>query len=106
MILNDQQTVYADCEKAGETAIRALVDAGNFGGHSAFYRQWLLEKADERRRQQETEANERNIRAIAAAEKSATAAERAAIAARDSARWTMWAAIVALLSIVLQYFAK
>ena len=106
MILNDKDTVFAECEKLGEAAVRAMVDAGSFGGHSAFHRQWLLEKSDERLSQRETEERQRNERALAAAEQSAAASERAAMAARDSARWTMWAAVVALLSIVVQNFTK
>ena len=106
MILNDKNSVFAECEKLGEAAVRAMVDAESFGNHSAFHRQWLIEKADERSRLRETEERQRNERALAAAEKSAAASERAAMAARDSARWTMWAAVVALLSIVVSHFAK
>ena len=106
MILDNKDSVYATCEKLGEAAVRSKIDAGDFGGHSAFPRQWLLEKADEHIRQNEQEVAERNKRAVAAAEQSAAAAERAALAARDSARWTMWAAIVALVSILAQYFKK
>ena len=106
MILDSKDTVYAECERLGETAVRSMVDAGNFGGHSAFHRQWLLEKADERLRKKEQEETERNERAATAAEQSASAAERAAVAARESARWTMWAAVVALVSILVQHFTK
>ena len=106
MILDDKESVYAACEKLGEVAVRSMVDAGSFGGHSAFHRQWLLEKADERLRQKEREERGHNERAVAAAEHSATASEKAALAARDSARWTMWAAVVALLSIIVQHFTK
>ncbi len=106
MILNDKNNVYAECEKLGESAVRAMVEAGQFGGHSAFHRQWLLEKADERLRQKEMEDRERNDRALAAAEKSAAASEKASLAAKESARWTMWAAIAALLSIIVTYLIK
>ena len=98
--------MYGECEKLGEAEVRSKIDAGEFGGHSAFPRQWLLEKADERLRQKEREETERSERAISAAEQSAFTAERAAIAARNSARWTMWAAVIALLSIIVQYLTK
>ena len=106
MIINDKDSVFAECEKLGEAAVRAMIDAGNFGGNSTFPRQWLLEKADDRLRRREAEERERNERALAAAKQSAAASEQAALAAKDSARWTMWAAVVALLSLVVQHFTK
>jgi hypothetical protein len=110
MIIDDKNSVFAECEKLGEAVVRAKVDAGSFGNHSAFPRQWLIEKADERSRQREAEERQRNERALTAAEKSASSSERAAIAARDSARWTMWTAIVAIfsivVSIVVSHFSK
>jgi hypothetical protein len=106
MQLDDKNSVYAECEKLGESAVRSMVEAGSFGGHSAYHRQWLLEKAEERLRMREAEDKERNERALAAAESSAAASERAALSAKDSARWTMWAAVIALLSIVVQQFLK
>ncbi len=106
MILNDKEAVYSECEKLGEAAVHSMVDAGNFGGHSAFHRQWLLEKAHARLREKEQQETERSERAVAAAEQSAAASERAAVAAKESARWTMGAALVALLAVIVQYLTK
>lgn len=58
MILNDKESVFAECEKLGEACIRAAVDANSYGINSALPRQWLLEKAEERRSQMETEARQ------------------------------------------------
>ena len=106
MILDDKNAVFAECEKLGEIAVRAKLEAGNFGRFSAFHLEWLHQKAEDRLRQQFAEERERAERAIAAAEKSAHASQQAAMAARDSARWTMWAAIVALVSILAQHYIK
>lgn len=103
----DKEEIYAECEKLGEVSIRAQVKAASQGGSISFHkRTWLEEKDTERNRLREIEEREQNNRALAAAEKSAAASERAAIAAKESARWTMWAAIVALTAIIMQYFTK
>jgi len=103
VIINDRASVWADCEKRGEAEVRAQVDAGTYGMVSTLPREWLHEKAEERRIKRETEQQEVAQRAVAAAEASARAAEAAANAARKSERWTMYLVIAALLSIVVQY---
>lgn len=106
MIVNDKESVWAECEKLGEIAVQAKIDAGEFGGHTAFPRQWLSEKYEKRRMEKETEDRARSDRALAAAEASAHASEKAAEAAQQSAKWTMWAAIAALLSAIIPAIAK
>ena len=70
----------------------------------------LIQQEETRLAQRAAEEQERNRRALAAAEASARASELAADASLKSARWTMWAAIAAFLSVVisawLQYFRK
>lgn len=101
MILNDKESVWAECEKLGETAVQAKIDAGEFGAHTALPRQWLSEKQEKRRLEKEAEDRRRSDRVLAAAEASARASEKAAEAAQRSAKWTMWAAVAALLSAII-----
>ena len=49
MIFKDKGTAWAECEKLGEAAVQANLDAGFYGMTSALPRQWLLEKAAARR---------------------------------------------------------
>lgn len=101
MDLNNNESVWAECEKLGEPAVQARLVNGDFGEHSTLPQQWLLECQAERRAAKEAEDNERNKRALAASEASARASETAAEASRQSARWTMWAAIAAFLSVII-----
>ena len=106
MNIDDKNSVYTECDNLGESAVRAKVDAGHFGVNASLPLQWLNEKSEERLRVREAEDRIRNERALAAAEMSAASSERAALSAKVSARWTMLAALIALLSIVVQQLFK
>ena len=110
MELGSKESVWTECQAMGEAAVKARLEAGSFGGFSLLPKQWLLEKEAERQALREAEDRARNDRTMAASEASARASEKAAEASLLSARWTMWAAIAALASVVMpliaQYFAK
>ena len=55
MILDDKVSVWAECEKLGEIAVQAKIDAGEFGEHTAFPRQWFSERYEKRRLDSVTE---------------------------------------------------
>lgn len=103
----DKLTVYAECDRMGESAVRAQVLADAHGTAISFYkREWLEEKNAEHNSQRETEERKQNLQVLAAAEKSAIASELSAVAAKESARWAMWAVIVALAAIITQLIVK
>ena len=55
MILDDKESVWAEREKLGEIAVQAMIDAGEFGEHTALPRQWLSERYEKRRLDKEAE---------------------------------------------------
>lgn len=85
-------------EESGEPRVRAGLENREWGTREALVRVWLHTKEQER-----TKAREyRTDRALDAAEKSASASEKAAIGSLQTATWTMLIAIIACLAIVVQ----
>lgn len=101
MILPGREQVYSECDATSEHRVRAMVDAHPADSYYQFHREWLLIKDAERREQRETEDHARAERALAAAEASATASGKAAAAAHLAARATLWAAVFALITIIV-----
>ncbi len=94
----------ATCEELGEAEVRTRLETNQWGNRAALARKWLHLQEEMRMVARE----ERADRALAAAEISAKAAEDAAKisqdsadAARISARWTFWAAVIALLTVAV-----
>ena len=42
MEVNNRDSVWAECEKLGEAAVRARIDSGAFGAQSLLPREWLI----------------------------------------------------------------
>lgn len=98
-----REIVLAECESVGEAEVRGRIELGSWAMvEMPFVREWLTRKEALNAEEQRS----LDTRAVAAAERAATASEHAAEssreaanAARSSARWTFWAAIIALLSV-------
>lgn len=80
----------ARCEEKGTAWAKGVLPNMN-PGIQVHIREWLEEE------------NEKHARAVLdAAEESAKVAKEAAVASRDSARWTMIAAMVAFMGVLVQ----
>lgn len=95
--LSVREDAFAWCESIGEAAVLAQASAFEMIGREPLVREWL-NLQDERRNK---ERDERAEKAVAAAERSALAAEVAAVASRSAAKWTFWAAFIALVTVAV-----
>lgn len=99
---NEISSVVRDaCEKNGIDWVRARVVSMAGNASALPFQQWLNEY--ERLEREIAEAEQRRLSeaAIDAAKLSAEISRDAAVAARKSARWTMWAAIAAAVTALI-----
>lgn len=90
------ERVRAECDSLGETEVRKKLANGGWSWTEAeTARAWLTGKEAEYQEQRRALEN----RAVAAAERAAESSREAADASRNSARWTLLAAIIALLAL-------
>ncbi|WP_312517279.1 hypothetical protein [Massilia sp.] len=89
-----------ECEEKGEAWARAAV-SDFVPGLQVHFREWLEEKSQEAATRREQEQRRQAQEAIDAARESALVARDAAEASKLSAKWTMIAAIIAGLSVLV-----
>jgi hypothetical protein len=109
----DEAAAWAE-GNGGEQGIREALAAGRFGADKRTIetcKEWLRQKEEAREHEAIDEERQLRTREVMAAEISATAARESADAAKDSAdaakrsaRWAGWAAIIALLAVVVAVF--
>jgi predicted DNA-binding ribbon-helix-helix protein len=90
-----------DCEEKGEAWARANLENLN-PAIRVHIREWLEERAQEASALRDLEQRRLAQDAIDAARDAATVAREAAMASEKSAKWTMIAALVALIGVVVQ----
>ena len=98
MAQTKDEAFLAALEKEGEASVHAKREARRYSGHhSQLVDEWLYDKAFARAASEQ----EKTDLALDTARRSAAAAERSADAAERTARWTLWASIFALLTVIV-----
>ncbi|MEZ0231863.1 MAG: hypothetical protein ACAH12_03415 [Methylophilaceae bacterium] len=103
MLLKDKEHLFAECDKNGHPWARAYVEAGNAGPDEVAVREWINIQDDLKRQEL---ANQEALRRERERREDAVLLKDSIEAAKKSAFWTMVAAIVAALSVIIPLLLK